>query len=843
MIGGFLTLLFLVAYLADWQIFRNLDYLTYDLRLSLRAAGPPSDQIVIVGVDDDSLTRVGRWPWPRSTMGELIQILRESGAKVIAFDFLLSEPDQNQGLQEIRALQKDLAVQMQSLEGEMADAKKPADADLKAREIYANLLHDLGEAETRLDHDATLATVLAGSPQVVLPMFFEIGKPLGAETADPPAPVIANAMDELDNPRDLNVYPLIEARRVTPPLPAFLRDGLAIGHSNLRADEDGVLRRELLLLEYHGHFYPSLALRAVSAFLNVAPAKVHVQLGSAVSVGNVQIPTDPYLRMPVSFAGTAGPFKSVPAHAVLSGEVLPETFRNKLVFVGPLAAGVADRNVTPLSPAAPGVEIVATAARNILDQQFITVPVWSGPFELAAILVVGAFLIAGLPRLSAKWAGLAAIGLLATFVATASVVFAFSGYVVSVLHASLLLVVGYTVITTKRVLLTEQRSELAEADSIETNKMLGLSFQGQGMLDLAFEKFRKCPLDPTMMDLLYNLALDFERKRMFNKAVSVYEHIQTKEKAYKDIEERMKRLKAAGDTMIFGGGLKGRAAEGTVMLESAGVKPTLGRYEVIKELGRGAMGVVYLGKDPKIQRSVAIKTMRLDEVDPEQVAEVKERFFREAESAGRLSHPNIVTIFDAGEEQELAYIAMEVLDGSDLKDRCKKDNLLPVAQTLDIVAKVADALDYAHAQGIVHRDIKPANIMLMKDGTPKVTDFGIARITASSKTQTGVVLGTPSYMSPEQLAGTKVDGRSDLFSLGVVLYELLTGEKPFQGDSMATLLFQIANQPHPSPVTIRADLPEACAPIIDKALTKDAAQRYQRGQEMAQDLRACLQRT
>lgn len=416
---------------------------------------------------------------------------------------------------------------------------------------------------------------------------------------------------------------------------------------------------------------------------------------------------------------------------------------------------------------------------------------------------------------------------------TAAALFAMSGYVVSVLPACLLLGLGYAVVVATRFALSERRQELAKADSIESNKALGLSFQGQGMLDLAFEKFRKCPLDDAVMGLLYNLALDFERKRMFNKAVAVYEHIQTKEARFKDVDERRQRLKEAGETMIFGsGGLGKGGAEGTVVLEGSGVKPTL---------GRGAMGVVYLGKDPKIKRFVAIKTMRLGDVDPEQAAEVKERFFREAESASRLSHPNIVTIYDAGEEQELGFIAMEVLEGTDLKDHCKKARLLPIARTAEIVAKVADALDYAHHQGIVHRDIKPANIMLMKDGTPKVTDFGIARIAASSKTQTGVVLGTPSYMSPEQLAGAKVDGRSDLFSLGVVLFELLTGEKPFQADSVATLLFQIANQPHQSLTKIRLDLPASCQAVIDRALQKDVALRYQRGSEMAQDLRGCLQ--
>ena len=387
----------------------------------------------------------------------------------------------------------------------------------------------------------------------------------------------------------------------------------------------------------------------------------------------------------------------------------------------------------------------------------------------------------------------------------------------------------------RRALLAERSTSAGSVDT-ETNRMLGLTFQGQGMLELAFDKFRTCPIDDSMKDLLYNLGQDFERKRMSSKALSVYQHIATKDKNYKDIEGRIKRLSTA-ESATAGG----RQSSGSLLTGGSDIKPTLGRYEVVKELGRGAMGIVYLGKDPKIHRSVAIKTMRLDEIDPEEVPDVKARFFREAESAGKLSHPNIVTIFDAGEEQDLAYFAMEVLDGVDLKDLCKKRNLLPVRRTVEIVAKVAEALDYAHSQSVVHWDIKPANIMVMPDGTVKVTDFGIAKIVTTAKTQTGIVLGTPSYMSPEQLSGAKVDGRSDLFSLGVVLFEMLTGERPFQGESVATLMYVIANQPHPSPLDLRPDLPKTVGTVIDRALQKDATKRYQRGLEMAQDLRALMQ--
>lgn len=279
----------------------------------------------------------------------------------------------------------------------------------------------------------------------------------------------------------------------------------------------------------------------------------------------------------------------------------------------------------------------------------------------------------------------------------------------------------------------------------------------------------------------------------------------------------------------------------TAVLNHAGGPPaTLGRYKVLKEIGRGAMGVVYLGKDPTIQRFVAIKTMRLDDIDDaDKLQEVKDRFFREAESTGRLSHPNIVTIYDAGEEQDLGYIAMEVLEGTTLKQWSRKPSLLPVDRVIATLATVAEALDYAHQQGVVHRDIKPANIMLTKEQVVKVMDFGIAKMASSSKTKTDIVLGTPTYMSPEQIAGKKVDGRSDIFSLGVVMFELLTGRPPFTADNVSALLFAIAHTPPPPLAAFRSDLPAAMQNVLTGALQKDPVQRYRRAQEFAQELRAC----
>lgn len=267
---------------------------------------------------------------------------------------------------------------------------------------------------------------------------------------------------------------------------------------------------------------------------------------------------------------------------------------------------------------------------------------------------------------------------------------------------------------------------------------------------------------------------------------------------------------------------------------------TLGRYRVEAMIGRGSMGAVYLGRDPQIGRQVAIKTLALTrEFSGDQLVEARGRFFREAETAGRLQHPDIVTIFDAGETQDLAWIAMEFVNGHDLQMDAVPGRLLPLPQLLEITARVAEALAHAHSQGVVHRDIKPANVMVdAAAGLVKVMDFGVARITDANRTRTGLVLGTPSYMSPEQMAGRPVDGRSDLYSLGVMLFQLLTGELPHAAESMSKLMFQIVNEPAPDVRTRRPDVPEALANVVALALEKRPEVRYADGRQMAADLRA-----
>jgi serine/threonine-protein kinase len=527
---------------------------------------------------------------------------------------------------------------------------------------------------------------------------------------------------------------------------------------------------------------------------------------------------------------------------VLNGKIPASKYAGKIVLIGATASGVGASQVTPVSTAMAPVLSMAHAVSSILQEHFFITPTWSVWASLGAILLIGLYVILALPQLTAGMGAIATLVLLITLLGTHFGLMLGVGMWIPLMGAASLLVVGHLLLTTKRFLMTERGKEKSDFESAESNRMLGLAFQGQGQLDMAFDKFRKCPMDDGLMENMYNLALDYERKRQFNKAEAVFRYMLEFNPKFRDLQERLNRVKQMSETVMLAGS-SGKTNTGTLIMDNGQIeKPMLGRYQLEKELGKGAMGVVYLGRDPKINRVVAIKTMALaQEFDEDELVDVKARFFREAETAGRLNHPNIVTMYDAGEEHDLAYIAMEFLKGRDLVPQSKAAGLLPLPQVISILARVADALDYAHSQSVVHRDIKPANIMYEPESDQvKVTDFGIARITDSSRTKTGMVLGTPSYMSPEQLAGKKIDGRSDIFSLGVMLYQMSCGQLPFVGESLAQLMFKISND---APVDIRSikpELPQALIAVIDKALAKDIQLRYQRGAEMAADLRACL---
>jgi hypothetical protein len=267
---------------------------------------------------------------------------------------------------------------------------------------------------------------------------------------------------------------------------------------------------------------------------------------------------------------------------------------------------------------------------------------------------------------------------------------------------------------------------------------------------------------------------------------------------------------------------------------------SIGRYMLDEELGRGSMGTVFRASDPLIERSVAIKTVDLGKLD-DGTLQPRLRFLREAKAAGRLSHPGIVTVHDVGELEDVAFIVMELVEGRSVKDVLDRADGIPLPVALDIVRQAAEALDFAHRHGVVHRDVKPGNLMLTRQGMVKITDFGIARVDQTARTRTGILVGSPGYMSPEQLMGKAVDGRSDVFSLGAVLYELATGRGPFDAEhreDVLALMNNITNRPHEPASRLNPKVPASLDAIVDRALAKKPADRYESAGKMAAELRA-----
>jgi eukaryotic-like serine/threonine-protein kinase len=816
---GVLVVLAIFAFNKATNFVDTLENRFYDYGIT-QSAKKPSDQIAIVAIDDQSVSNLGRWPWSRDVQAKLIEQISAGKPKAIINQIFYPEPQIEKGLPYLRQIRA------------AADAETAPSTALEAIAKIA------AEGEAALNADARLAQAFTAAGNVVGLVTFTSGDARGK----PDKPLMDGTLKSLVTaPAGFGV----EVAGILEPIEVLSKTINSAGHGNKPVDSDGALRTEPLLADYYGQSVPSLGLMAALKGLNLSTTDVKVfEQDSVVQIGKLRIGTNNQgVMRPFYYADKDGksPFSYDSAFDVMSGKVQVGKYAGKVVLLGPTAAGVGVEFPTPLGRGMTPLEQTAHVTSSILSEHFVTLPWWTDLMSTLAVLLVAAYLVAILPRLSAGSAAVVTAVVFVVLLVSSYVLLSSYSRWLQFIFPAVLLIVGHLALTTKRFLVTEAGKLKSDEESAETNRMMGLALQGQGQLDMAFDRFRRVPASDALLDNMGNLALDFERKRQFNKAQAVYEHMASLDKNHKGLEAKLNRAKNLSETVILGG--SGAHPGGTMLLDGGGVeKPMLGRYQVEKELGKGAMGVVYLGKDPKIGRVVAIKTMALSqEFEGDELTDARERFFREAETAGRLQHQNIVTIFDAGEEHDLAFIAMEFLKGKDLVDFCKPGALLSVEKVLSIVERVAQALAYAHKQNVVHRDIKPANIMYALDtDTVKVTDFGIARITDSSKTKTGLVLGTPSFMSPEQIAGRRVDGRSDLYSLGVMLYQMLSGVLPFRGDSMAELMYKIANEEAADVRTLRPELTAKVAHIVALALSKKPEVRYQDGDLLAADLRLAI---
>ncbi|MFH0726306.1 MAG: serine/threonine-protein kinase [Pseudomonadota bacterium] len=800
----------------------SLEYRGYDAMTALSPLPEMAGPIVLVDINDQALETLGPWPWPRTRIAEGIQKAAAGGARTIGLPLLMDTPQDSLAKEAMEGL----AEAFRSTFGLSEDPK------LKA--FYQTLC----DVQEQITPDRLLTDAITAAGIVVMPVRFDTspGKNiLPAESID----VFNERFRQIFGEVAGTFFP--HGDQVVLPLPGYLRGARSLGHLNLTRDSDGKLRRESPVYEFKGKRVASFALALAAGYLDIPEKEVYLQPQTILSFNRHRIPLMADGTYFIRFDNNPTSFERYGFSELISGSLPPDAFQNKLVIFNFSATGLAPRIATPLDSRMPLGELSAHALRTLLDGS----PVCPFPHQrwvsFLMITLAGLFITFLLPRFSAVGSlvsSLAGIGVLA---GGSFFFFKFQGLWIPSVTPAIALLAGFLITVLISVFPRTARNVSNGATDREVQRLQGMSFQSQGMPDAAWEKLQPLPVDEDLKIILYDLAIDFEKRGEGKKALRVYEHIEETDAEYKDIQIRMTSLLAASARTGISAEPGGRLVESEEVIEPVAPKtaPThLGRYELLHPIGQGAMGTVYLGQDPHIKRKTAIKTYRFnEEFDPADAEEMKRKFFREAESAGKLSHPGIVTIFDAGEEDGLAYIAMEYLDGKDLRAYVAKTALLPMRKVIDHAAEIAEALAYAHQQGVVHRDIKPANIMLLKSGVVKITDFGIARIIASSKTRTGIVKGTPYYMAPEQITGKKVDGRCDIFSLGIVLFQLLTGNLPFTAANPGALMHKIVTDPHPDPKSINPKILTPLVEVINKALEKEVTKRYQYAWQMAAHLR------
>jgi eukaryotic-like serine/threonine-protein kinase len=798
----------------------------YD-RVQRSAKTTPAQDIVIVGIDAASIDKLGEWPWARDVHATLIDRLRADGASVVAWTVPFGSVSGGSETQRLRE-----AVSLLEASG------------LGGSDQAVRLRALLRTSSGGVDPDAHLAEAIASHGKVVLPVELRLTRDATTSSNLPQSMLIGTNSGKL----------ALGATQLRTPHDALLRSASALGHVGFAPDADGIVRSDAVAAQAGSDSLPSLATAIAAQALDVPTSSISLS-SSTMRLGERVIPLDAKQRtLPQYFP--ADSFKQLPYWQVWSGEVPSNQLQGKIVLIGFPDAQSAEANTvaTPVAANLPSVTAIASASSSLINNTLYTRPTLASVIEWSA--VIGVILVAALL--------LPVAGLMLGTVATALVVAILAITEIGLLSSTrawpqlllpcVAMIAGYALYLVGELMRrANARSAGSSKDSTASMRTLAQTFQKQGQLDLAFETYRRCPLDAPTMELLYYLGMDFERRRQNPKAAAVYAYIASRDPNYRDLRARRARVKeepAARETTTTDAFAPTntydppRPATRSVVAEPrSGATRTLGRYEIERELGKGAMGVVYLGRDPKINRIVAIKAIPLaEEFEENDLEEARARFFREAEMAGRLNHPSIVTVYDAGEDQGLAYIAMEYLRGQHLSAYTDHARLLPPGTVLSLTARVADALHYAHRQNVLHRDIKPANIMFNSDTDElKITDFGIARLTDTSRTKTGIVLGTPSFMSPEQLEGRSLDGRSDQFALAVSLYQLLCGQLPFRAESMPRLMHKIATEDHGPIRSVRPELPDSIEPILDRALAKSADDRYASCAEFAVALRACGQ--
>ena len=806
-----ITIFVVILYINDFGPLNNLQQTLDDAFCSFTASKDTPPNVVLVKIDGFTQNVYGSWPWNYDLVADLLAATASGKPKAIALNFEIPED---------------------------------------ARQDSAGFTDILSEQLSWIDnvilpYDIALATFRSKKTNNHHHLFnysITVENPLGL-------------MDERSS---------LQVRKVFLPAEKVLENDPALGFVYTMPDKDRVLRHQPLMMNYEGFYYPSLSLMAAAMFHGVSTNDVLVIEDEKILLGSkIEIPINDRGEFFINYP-KGDVFTSYSAADLLGESFNYELLNDKMVLICSDDIGITDYFKTTSGEDTPDYYIEATLIENIINGNFIIPKNNQQVMNLLILFILGGLFAYILPQVSQLY----------RFIILFCGLFILIN--VNYFLVSSLRIIPQTIFIALELFLFMAASPLLETDLIMGEKKSKTNGKKKSLPKVDIEKSKSAKSqevavreiieteedpDNIKTEHFIQQAEDFQDYQTITFDEDIKETTATPEiieqPSEKELEPIKETLSSSGPEIISPQSKPEENSDGLIVpdVTSDGEDSTksdsgplaesvskLGRYQILGTLGKGAMGHVYKGVDPAINRPVALKTIRLDFVnDPEEMEELKERLFREAQAAGKLSHPNIVTIYDVGSEGHLQYIAMEYLEGHTIEDLIKRKVKFNYKIISQIIMQICSALEYAHARGIVHRDIKPANIMVLTDYTIKVMDYGIARIDSNSMTKTGIAMGTPNYISPEQLQGKTVDHRADLFSLGVVIYEMLLGKRPFKGENITSLIYSILNKEPEKPSNINPQIPLLFDQIIIKALKKNPQERYQKASEIKTDLSEFLE--
>jgi CHASE2 domain-containing sensor protein/tRNA A-37 threonylcarbamoyl transferase component Bud32 len=797
-----ITLLVMALYLEQNTMFEGLENKIQDAMFAFRGEQKVGDQIVLLQIDDKTLDYLGWWPWSHHKLAQMIEALDYYQPGVIYLNFRIK-----------------------------------------------NNVDDYIAGNSQL-----LAENIQQSKNIIMPFDVMIGNRTPTTHAAPDWLASSSI-----KPGVISRDEVVLASRLDLPEEIFGKAARYLGANINFFEKDNSLRYQPLITKFENRYYPSAELTLAAFYLGEDPKNIKYVPGQTIAVGNRSIPVNKTGEMLINFPGKAKLYSSYSVKELWEGKIPVEALDNKIVIVNLMATGHADQLKTPISASLSPGEKSAIVIDNIINGKFINSFKASSNLEMLVLLAIGLFCAFVVPRVSMIHRFTVLIVFLFVLINLNFILFSSFNTITSTLYPGFEILLFMGAAPMMKTKADEKRkADKEKATRIRLKESMIEEGEKTVKLDASKIQEREVPLSEDLQKPMPEkepkkpVAAGDEHETAelsaFDHSVVNADEAVINTGSPETPSEEYEHRPATPDLELTPSPQQGQdkekqklgsSSEIEISFDESGHPSQFGRYKIIDILGQGAMGTVYRGLDPAIGRPVALKTIRFDKLaNPDEIEELRERFMLEAKAAGNFSHPHIVTIYDVGQDRNIQYIAMEYLEGHTLDNMIKRKLDLNFRIVASIISQVCSALAYAHEQHVVHRDIKPANIMVLDGFRIKVMDFGIAHIESSNMTQTGVAMGTPNYISPEQLSGKEITKSSDIFSLGVVMYEMLTGTRPFEGENLNNLIVKILNHDPEPPSKLDSKVPLLLDHIVMKALEKDPLKRFQSAREMEKSLQA-----